>query len=287
MGNRRHTRKSVETAVLMASRRRCCLCVFLNERDETCRGQIAHLNRNRSDSRFQNLVFLCLHHHDEYDSQTSQSKAFSIDEVREYRNQLYAKNPQFKSIVQNEAEGWNPDVSTTKEMSECEIIRNRCPNEYSFTLNPWRFPLWQVANEPEFFAYKASNAADGVCLIERIDIPDGRTVIVCIQTAGNPGNSITNCVEELCFQVCERFEFSPQRLVWLEHYDNDADEEWRMVTFGKSPPDGPFADPNWTVMTPPMWRDLRLRPKRVLKCSFLGFESKVKKLFDWPTENLV
>ena len=76
----------------------------------------------------------------------------------------------------------------------------------------WRYPLWQVANEPDLFAYKARNA-DGVCVIERIDLPDGKIVVACIQIAGNPGRSITNCVEDVCFQVCNRFEIPPNRLV--------------------------------------------------------------------------
>ena len=42
-------------------------------------------------------------------------------------------------------------------VSKYEIIRQRHPEKYDFTSEPWRFPLWQVANEPEFFAYKAGN----------------------------------------------------------------------------------------------------------------------------------
>jgi hypothetical protein len=80
---------------------------------------------------------------------------------------------------------------------------------------PWRFPLWQVSDQLEFFAYTAGNRADGVCLIERIDLPDQRVVIACLQVPGNPGSSITNCVEEICTQVCRRFRIAPERLVWL------------------------------------------------------------------------
>ncbi len=141
-------------------------------------------------------------------------------------------------------------------------MRTRFSKDLEFTRKPWRYPLWQVANEPELFAYKAGNRADGVCLVERIDLPDGRIVISCIAVTGNPGNSITNCVEELCFQVCERFEIPAEKLVWLEHYDYDDDAEWNMVEFKRMPPDRPFEDPTWIRMTPEMWRDLRLRTKK-------------------------
>jgi hypothetical protein len=52
-------------------------------------GQIAHLNRDASNNNLTNLAFLCLEHHDEYDSRTSQSKGFTEAELRSYRDQLY------------------------------------------------------------------------------------------------------------------------------------------------------------------------------------------------------
>jgi hypothetical protein len=52
------------------------------------RGQIAHLDRNAANPSFDNLVFLCLEHHDQFDSRTSQSKGLTPDEVRQYRQEL-------------------------------------------------------------------------------------------------------------------------------------------------------------------------------------------------------
>lgn len=279
--------KSVETDVLLASRRRCSLCVFLEHRDTPRKGQIAHLNGNASDRRFENLVYLCLEHHDEYDSRSSQSKGYTADELRSYRDKLYMQiDPQGKWITQTDIQVLEQVKSSSSEpTSDYEIVRKNFPDELKFTTNPWRFPLWQVANELEFFAYKAGNRADGVCLIERIDLPDGRIVVVCIQAAGNPGQSITNCVEELCFQVCERFDILPDRLVWLEHYDYW--DGWSMVTFGRKPPHGPFADPKWVDMTPEMWRELRLKPKKRLRHERNDIHSKLIKLFPWPSEALV
>lgn len=111
--------------------------------------------------------------------------------------------------------------------------------------------------------------------------------IACISVAGNPGISITNAVEDICFQVCERFEIPPNRLVWLEHYDEDDSGEWYMVTFGKTPPTTQFADPKWTTMTPALWTTLRLKPKQRLVRRHGFYESKLRKLFRWPVENLV
>lgn len=286
MASRRAPSKSVETDVLILSRRRCCVCFFLKNRKGDRPGQIAHLNRDPSDSKFDNLVFLCLEHHDEYDRQPSQAKGLSFGEVREYRNRLYALNPHYKSITQHVADTEKGELEELPRTSQYQELRRQFSKELDFISRPWRFSLWQTANEPEFFAYKATNGCDGVCLIERIDIPDGRIVIACIQTVGNPGNSITNCVEYLCFQVCDRFGIPSNRLVWLEHYDYDGldDDEWRRVTFKQRPPQYPFGDPIWEPMTPDMWKELRLRPKKRLRVSFGHFESKIKKLFYWPKE---
>lgn len=280
MGSRQQPSKSDQARIFLASRRRCCLCVFLNDRDEVRQGQIAHLNRNASDSSFENLVFLCFDHHDEYDSRRSQSKNFLLEEVRRYRDILYQKNKKLHPEIDIGKE--TTELSPLPEISQYESLRSRFPKELEFIAKPWRYPLWQVANEPEYFAYKAGNRFDGVCLIERIDIPDGRIVIVCIQVPGNPGNSITNCVEELCFQVCERFEIPAERLIWLEHYDILGPDEWNWVQFEKRPPDSLFTNPVWTEMTDEMWKSLRLRPKKKVKVANWSLESKIRKLFPWP-----
>lgn len=285
MIQRKQIPKAVETEVLLASRRRCCLCVYLEHRDGVRKGQIAHLNHDSSDPRFENLVYLCFEHHDEYDGTTSQAKGLTSDEVRAYRNRLYGQGAEQNKWMVQSNEPFVKDLDADLiPRSIYAQVRKSFPDAFDFTQTPWHFALWQSADEPEFFAYKAGNHADGVCLIERIDLPDGRIVIACIQTAGNPGNSITNCVEELCFQVCERFEIPANRLVWLEHYDYW--DEWSMVTFGQIPPQGPFADPKWVDMTPELWRDLRLRPKRKMRSRRGDFYSKLTKLFPWPPADL-
>lgn len=65
--------------------------MFLDGKDEERKGQIAHLNGDHADSRFENLVWLCFEHHDDFDSKTSQSKNYTQIEVRDYRYQLYQK----------------------------------------------------------------------------------------------------------------------------------------------------------------------------------------------------
>lgn len=103
MSNRKKTPKTTEINVLLKSRRRCCSCFFLNGDKNLKKGQIAHLDGDPSNDNEDNLAFLCLDHHDEYDSKTSQSKGITIEEIKQYRNELYStfQNAQNKN---NDAE---------------------------------------------------------------------------------------------------------------------------------------------------------------------------------------
>lgn len=90
MSDRRKPTDEVETDVLLKSRRRCALCFGLRHDLAEKRGQLAHVDRDASNSEFENLAYLCLPHHDEYDSRNSQSKMFSPNELARYRDALYA-----------------------------------------------------------------------------------------------------------------------------------------------------------------------------------------------------
>jgi hypothetical protein len=288
VSKRRPPAKSVEEEVLVASGRRCCLCVYLNMRDEVRRGQVAHLNGDHGDSRYENLVFLCLEHHDEYDGRTSQSKGITEGEVRRYRDLLYARRRERLGTISEDptqvAEVQRADLDPLDEIPQYATVKKRFPKQFAFLSEPWKFPRSGVANEPQLFAYKSPNGFDGVCMIERIDLPDGRIVVACMAMLGNPGMSITNCLEELCFQVCARLEIPAERLVWLEHYGFIDPDEWLWVTFARMPPDSPFEDPTWGKMTLELWREVRLRPKNVPEGRHVHTESKLEKLFDWPRD---
>ena len=87
------TRKAVsedtQTRILLRSRRRCCLCFWLEGEDEVKKGQIAHLDGDHGNSADDNLAFLCLEHHDEFDSTSSVSKGLREREVKQWRDELY------------------------------------------------------------------------------------------------------------------------------------------------------------------------------------------------------
>jgi hypothetical protein len=79
----------VETAVLAKSARRCTLCFHLNGDLTEKHGQIAHLDKDRTNRAENNLAWICLDHHSLYDSKTKQHKNYTIHEVKAARAKLY------------------------------------------------------------------------------------------------------------------------------------------------------------------------------------------------------
>lgn len=80
---------AIQTSILLKSRRRCCLCFWLQGIDEVKKGQMCHIDGNHSNSTEANLAFMCMDHHDEYDSTTRLSKGLKPAEIKRYRDELY------------------------------------------------------------------------------------------------------------------------------------------------------------------------------------------------------
>ncbi len=78
----------IEEQVLTACRRRCALCFGLTRDTTIKKGQIAHVDGDRENNVLANLVFLCLPHHEEFDSRSRQAKGITPAEVRRYRTEL-------------------------------------------------------------------------------------------------------------------------------------------------------------------------------------------------------
>mgnify|MGYP003108983378 CR=1 FL=1 len=99
MSNRKKIPAEVQKQVLLNSRRRCCLCFWLDGVDEVVKGQIAHLDQNASNNDMENLGFLCFKHHDEYDSKPNVSKGLQQLEVAQWRDELYKEMEyRFRSV---------------------------------------------------------------------------------------------------------------------------------------------------------------------------------------------
>jgi TIR domain len=142
-------------------------------------------------------------------------------------------------------------------------LRRLAKAKMEFIDEPWRL-IWPEEEKPELFAYKSPNRFDGICRIERINLPDDRVVIICEEIDENPGQSVTNCIEYLAFQICLQYDIDPQKLVLIEYYCTHYlhDEDWELVTFEKMPPEDTFQHPKWQQMREEDWHSLGLRPKK-------------------------
>ncbi|MDB6027891.1 MAG: hypothetical protein JWM68_4114, partial [Verrucomicrobiales bacterium] len=233
--------KSVETNVLTASQRKCCLCYYLDQNRSHRRGQLAHLSRDRSDSNFDNLVWLCLEHHDVFDSRTSQSKGYTSEELRIYRDRLYRELG--SNIFQNgELTPTREQPAFIEEIShELRGVIEQAQGQLDWLLSPWKLVPWHEVNH-FLFPYKASNRCDGICGVERHILSDGRVVVICKKLPQGHGQSVTNSIEELAFQVCDQFKIAPRKLVLIDYYPGRMrhGSDYTLVSFQLRPPEGMF-----------------------------------------------
>ena len=71
---RKQISRKTQAAVMIKSRNRCALCFYWYNDPSVKAGQLAHIDRRPANSAEENLAFLCLEHHDQYDSKPSQTK---------------------------------------------------------------------------------------------------------------------------------------------------------------------------------------------------------------------
>jgi hypothetical protein len=102
MAKRKRVADAIQAEVLVKSRRRCCVCFGLGKDDQVKQGQLAHLDQDRTNNGEENLVFLCLAHHDQFDSRTSQSKNLTQTEVERYRQELYQHFSPWNRVTHSE-----------------------------------------------------------------------------------------------------------------------------------------------------------------------------------------
>ena len=86
--SRKAVSEKIQAGILFKCRRRCALCFGLDNDFSEKKGQIAHIDRDNTNNNEENLVFLCLDHHNLYDSKFKQTKNFTQLEVKTYKEKL-------------------------------------------------------------------------------------------------------------------------------------------------------------------------------------------------------
>jgi hypothetical protein len=138
--DRKRTPTDIETAVLTRSARRCALCFGLNHDLAEKKGQIAHVDQNPANFAEDNLAFLCLEHHSEYDSKTKQHKNYTASEVRTFREALHVAIANGKQAVA----GLRADSVKERDCEarfDNQIVRLANPD---ITTKIWAKPHWRI-----------------------------------------------------------------------------------------------------------------------------------------------
>jgi len=123
MSRRIQPSRAVIADILIKSGRRCCLCFGLNGDLSIKPGQIAHLDRDPTNSSPDNLAFLCLPHHDEYDTKTSVSRGITIAEVKAYRDSLYQSVARLRTRGLRHKSGSAPSDDQRSPIDNADIAR--------------------------------------------------------------------------------------------------------------------------------------------------------------------
>ena len=130
--------EATQASVLLKSRRRCCLCFWLEGEDEVKKGQLAHLDGDNENAAEDNLAFLCLEHHDEYDSTRRLSKGLRQREVTKWRDELYKEMEyRFRTVTSGPLTILYDEARHCfrEHNKQCAIYRVAVRNEGQTTIN--------------------------------------------------------------------------------------------------------------------------------------------------------
>lgn len=139
MGRKKVPEKT-QADILFANRRRCPLCFSYYFDSSFKKGQIVHLDKNPNNNSPENLLYLCLEHHDEYDSQTSQSKGITKEEIlkcnielQEFliKSKIQLDEP-FNNTGEDKLNSIVPNTNEKVESISIELYKLRLPIYYSY-----------------------------------------------------------------------------------------------------------------------------------------------------------
>jgi len=142
---------------LTKSRRRCALCFYHDNDAGVKEGQIAHIDRDSSNSSEGNLIFLCLPHHDKYDSKPSQSKGLQPNEAKTAKSYLEEKiKKDFPGLVKESALNQHTPMLDVDCIS-IEVYDRRYPVYATF----WKFVL-SILSEVEVHEQERAEFVQGI-----------------------------------------------------------------------------------------------------------------------------
>lgn len=185
---RRKIPDDIQKDVLVSSRRRCCICYGLNRDLSIKKGQIAHLDGNNKNFKLDNLAFLCFDHHDTFDGTTSQSKNFTVKEVKEYRAELY--NDVLTSINSTNKIDYDEIRKSEIKSLIVEILEENYGSINNLSFLSSKIGISRNEVEKQLFELKEQN-------IIRIDRPKGKRIRTFSLISSDENKVLDAFVEQL------------------------------------------------------------------------------------------
>jgi len=124
------------------------MCFVLKGDPSEKRGQLAHLDRDRSNDQRDNLAYLCLDHHNDYDTVPSQTKGYAPQEVKQYRAMLIdaITNEGVDRVVSRPKKvSSKKDSDAEKQLRRDLRLRDRMRRDF---IKPLTHEEWQRIRKP-------------------------------------------------------------------------------------------------------------------------------------------
>lgn len=127
--SRKTISSKTQVNILTKCRRRCAFCTFLDKNFDIQKGQLAHIDRDSSNSDESNLAYLCQKHHDEYDTINSQTKKIQTGELITAKSELekYIKEHFSENLVAVELSSEKLDLPDNTESVTNSVYNLRLP----------------------------------------------------------------------------------------------------------------------------------------------------------------
>lgn len=110
--------------------------------------------------------------------------------------------------------------------------------------------------------FRLANGTPGTARILIAPLPDGRTLVTCMDDNDDDDAAVNMVVEHLFRTVCDRHQLDPSRIVWVEYNSSVLTTGagkvggWERVTWRGTP----GTSPKWRQMTPEDWEGLGTEP---------------------------
>lgn len=116
----------VKNNIMIKSKRRCAYCFGLYNDLNVKNGQIAHIDRDNENNLEENLAYLCLDHHNLYDTKYRQTVSFYPNELLYYKKKLEEYIRENLDLLNNSSQTFNNKICNSHDYEMFLNIKEIC-----------------------------------------------------------------------------------------------------------------------------------------------------------------